>query len=144
MKRIVMVAMAALSVAGCTTAYQREGFTGGYSDSKITRDTFQINFQGNGYTSVATVRKYALFRCAEVTLENGYEYFFLVGGDRGGSASRLGNSYLEHAMISIQIRCGHGPAPEDAYDAREIIENLQMEVLGKKWTPKPPAPQGTK
>jgi hypothetical protein len=60
--------------AGCATPYQQKGIAGGYSDTRIGRDTVLISFKGNGYTSKERVQLYLLYRCAEVTRQYGYDY----------------------------------------------------------------------
>lgn len=72
---------AALGLAACSTAptpYQALGDNGGYSDQRIENDRFSVTFQGNSATPRDVVEEYALFRAAEVTLENGYDYFKVV------------------------------------------------------------------
>jgi len=65
-------------VSGCATGYQREGFTGGYTDMKLQDDIFKVGFRGNGYCGSERAENFALLRCAEVALENGYNYFIIV------------------------------------------------------------------
>jgi hypothetical protein len=70
-------------LAACVTAYQPLGATGGYEDKQLDNDTYQVAFYGNGNTPRPVVLKYFLHRCAELTLEKGYEYFeiFSTKGD---------------------------------------------------------------
>lgn len=65
-------------VSGCATGYQRQGLTGGYTDTKIQDDIFKVNFRGNSYCGLDRAENFALLRCAEVVLENGYKYFVIV------------------------------------------------------------------
>jgi len=44
---------------------------------KLADDTYRVSFFGNGYTSRPVVLKYFLYRCAELTLQQGYTYFEL-------------------------------------------------------------------
>jgi hypothetical protein len=73
--------LAAALLVGCSTPYTRDtwlspaGWLGGYSEERLDRRSFLVTFQGNGYTSSITVRKYFLRRCAELTRENGFRYF---------------------------------------------------------------------
>lgn len=64
-----------LCLAGCVTAYQPLGATGGYKDERLEDDTYRVSFYGNGKTPRPVVLKYFLYRCAELTLAHGYEYF---------------------------------------------------------------------
>ena len=86
MKRLLIAAAAALALAGCTTAtpyqpYQPGSFSasaGGFSEQRIGSDRFRITFAGNSLTSRETVERYLLFRSAEVTVAEGYDWFTLA------------------------------------------------------------------
>lgn len=71
-----------LCLAGCVTAYQPLGATGGYKDEKLEDDTYRVSFFGNGNTPRPVVLKYFLYRCAELTLEHTYEYFEIFNARR--------------------------------------------------------------
>jgi hypothetical protein len=74
------VAAAALAAAGCATAYRNDAassFTGGGFQGDGPGHLVRIGFSGNGYTSVETVRRYALFRAAEYAKAQGKPYFLL-------------------------------------------------------------------
>jgi hypothetical protein len=45
------VVVLATSIAGCATPYQAKSFSGGYTDTRISKDTVLVSFKGNGYTS---------------------------------------------------------------------------------------------
>lgn len=75
--------------SGCITPYQPNGFSGGYKDTRIGKNKFVVSFYGNGYTSNQTVQTYLLYRCAELTVKNGYDFFLISGGGVTGSTSRI-------------------------------------------------------
>ena len=62
----------------CTTPYQPVGWGGGYSNVQLDSNTIKVSFRGNGYTSRDTVENYLLYRCAETTVQHGYDYFMIV------------------------------------------------------------------
>lgn len=72
---------AACLIAGCATAYQPDGVSGGYSDKVLAGNTAQVTFRGNRLTTPATVDDFLLRRCAEVTLQDGYNYFVVAQKD---------------------------------------------------------------
>lgn len=140
-------------LAGCATPYQQRGFRGGYSDYRIDNNTFRVQFTGNAYTSREVVEIYAVYRCAEVTIEAGFDYFILVGegGEvyRGAAATpgiyqsryshgRFSSFYIPSQFIEftkygsfVTIKAFRGQKPQgesSAYDAREIIQNLSAKV----------------
>lgn len=90
MKRTI-VALAALALVACATTYKSRGLSGGFSETRLSETTFEVRFQGNGYTSRERVNQLLLRRCAELTLEAGRRYFEIVGSDQ---ESQLGSGGL--------------------------------------------------
>jgi hypothetical protein len=74
-KRILLPALAALTLGACATPYQKNFIGGGYSDKKIDESTYVVSFNGNGYASKERVWYFWIYRCAELTTEKGYAYF---------------------------------------------------------------------
>jgi len=73
---------------GCAaTKYQPEGFTGGYSESQLGDNIFQVSFRGNSYTGHEIESDFALLRSAELTLQNGFRYFVIVKSVKDSSVS---------------------------------------------------------
>jgi hypothetical protein len=71
-----LAAVAAASLlAACTTVYQPKGATGGYTDTRLTDNSYIVEFSGNGNTSKDAVWNYWLYRCADLTVQKGYAYF---------------------------------------------------------------------
>ncbi len=82
MKRALLFAAAALTLTACETATpyqpantQGDQVSGGYSDQQIEPDRWRVSFAGNDLTSRDTVEKYLLFRAAQLTLAQGYDWF---------------------------------------------------------------------
>src|SRR5450830_1494606 len=72
------ILLTAALLSGCTTAYGPRGFTGGYTETKIDDTTYRVAFNGNGRTARNMVWYYWIYRCAELTTQNGYEFFVLT------------------------------------------------------------------
>jgi hypothetical protein len=53
----------------------------GYTTQQIESNRFRISFRGNSLTTRQTVDTYMLYRAAEVTLQNGGDYFIIVNKD---------------------------------------------------------------
>lgn len=85
MKKILVIFM--LSLLGCATPYQSEGFAGGYSELQLSENVFKVSFHGNNATSVEKVTDYAILRCAEVTKAKGFRYFVIVNEQKYVSES---------------------------------------------------------
>lgn len=67
-----------IMLAGCATTYQKRGFSGGYSETRIDDNHYAVYFDGNGYASKDRVWYFWIYRCAQLTLEKGYTYFSLA------------------------------------------------------------------
>jgi hypothetical protein len=78
---LICFASGCLALVGCATSYQGKGLTGGYSDVRVDSNTFRVDFHGNAFTSRQTVETYLLRRCAELTVDAGYDYFVTLGSD---------------------------------------------------------------
>lgn len=93
MKGLLIVGLT-IFIMGCATAYQKSGFRGGYSETQLDENVFNISFTGNGYTTRERVTDFTLLRSAELTLENGYIYFAVVDT----------NSYTENSTYTTPTR----------------------------------------
>lgn len=122
----------AMLLVSCATSYQPNGFSGGYSDMKVGKDMYQVSFSGNGYTHSQTVQEFFLRRCADLTIEQGYDYFSLVNQESGATqdiATVNGNisSSTKHERNGIIKLFKEGTQPQVSYDAREILKRFQDE-----------------
>lgn len=78
---LVALALTGLGLAGCETAtpYQplQHGsqVSGGFTDQRLDADHYRVSFKGNDLTSRQTVESYLLYRAAELTVAQGYDWF---------------------------------------------------------------------
>lgn len=77
--RIALGMAGALALAACTTPYQPKGSMGGFTDRKLGAGHYSVEFTGNGHTSAALVANMFLYRCAELTVQDGYDVFRSAG-----------------------------------------------------------------
>jgi hypothetical protein len=122
----MIVLSAAFLVAGCTTAYQPDGVSGGYSE-KLQGSTAQVSFRGNGLTTPDALHSFVLRRCAEVTLQDGYSYFVLVHTEVPiEGTDKLYSMKVETATIEMY----QGIKPQNearAYDAASLMRTVLAE-----------------
>lgn len=87
MRRLSTAFAIALLVTSCAptpTPYQpyrshsAGGIHGGYSEEKLGRDEVRVRFHGNSMTSRDRVEGYMLYRAAELTLQNGFDWFMVM------------------------------------------------------------------
>lgn len=72
------VAVLALALGGCASPYGPQGITGGFREQQLAPNSYRISYNGNGHTQEEQVVNYWLYRCAELTIQNGYSYFGMV------------------------------------------------------------------
>jgi hypothetical protein len=76
--------VAALGLAACETAtpyqplHRGSPVAGGFTDQRLDADHFGVSFRGNTDTPRATVESYLLYRAAEITVAQGYDWFETV------------------------------------------------------------------
>jgi hypothetical protein len=82
-----IVTIVSLGLAACVTPspyapYECKGPLKkcvGYSQVKLASDTYQVRFEGAASADTrARIEDYTLLRCAELTLESGFEYFVVM------------------------------------------------------------------
>ncbi|MDP3173959.1 MAG: hypothetical protein Q8M88_05955 [Phenylobacterium sp.] len=80
-----LVLAAGLAACATPTPYQPnvpgQAASGGYSEVRIEPNRWRVNFSGNSLTSRETVEGYLLFRAAELTLQQGDDWFAIVQRD---------------------------------------------------------------
>jgi hypothetical protein len=80
---VVALALAA-GLAACATAtpYQPnvrgQSVSGGFSEQRIEGDRWRVTFAGNTLTGRETVEGYLLYRAAELTRDQGFDWFSIV------------------------------------------------------------------
>ncbi len=84
LRLIAAVSGAATLLAACggPTPYQSAGAGSyGYEETAIESDRYLVSFNGNSMTERETVETFLLLRAAELTVERGYDHFFVVRRD---------------------------------------------------------------
>ncbi|MEE2565306.1 CC0125/CC1285 family lipoprotein [Hyphobacterium marinum] len=121
MTRTFVAGAALIALAACAspTPYQQAGTPGGYGfeQSQIEYDRYRISFSGNSLTDRDTVETYLLYRAAELTLENGYDYFWVT----------------ERATDEDTRRYGTGPDYYGPWRARGFFVNYRYYHPAHGW-----------
>jgi hypothetical protein len=83
LRAIALLGLAALAACSTPTPYRQAATLNddGYTTQQIESNRFRISFRGNSLTARQTVDTYMLYRAAEVTLQNGGDYFIVVNKD---------------------------------------------------------------
>lgn len=79
-----------MGLAACVTPtpYQPappDGF--GYSEVRLDQNKYRVSFRGNALTKRETVEDYLLYRAAELTMQNGFTHFLIIGRDTEAKTS---------------------------------------------------------
>lgn len=155
MKYFVKIIICAGLLAGCASTSKNGNFGPaygsdfGYRNTQIQKDHFRINYTSrDAYQS----RDFALLRAAQITKNEGYTHFKIIGGDyydngpniiSAGIGIGLGGRYNRSdigigvnditraveghkATETIEVRLLTNPSPNDpdVYDAQSIIRNI--------------------
>ncbi|HAS6480855.1 TPA: hypothetical protein GRR64_25395 [Vibrio parahaemolyticus] len=100
-KNFLVGATILLSLGGCATAYQNQGFTGGYSETQLDENVFVVSFEGNGYTSKKRAAAFTMLRSAELTVSNGYEFFTIIDSDSYTTKSTYITPTTSHTTANV-------------------------------------------
>ena len=65
MRMPVLVLVTVIGLTSCATGYQKQGFTGGFDETRLDRNIYRVAFKGNGFTSQERAADLVLLRCAE-------------------------------------------------------------------------------
>ncbi|MCB2096825.1 MAG: hypothetical protein KDE05_04270 [Parvularculaceae bacterium] len=110
MFRTVIAAGLALFLAACATSTPYGPATGdnpyGFSDQRIENNRFRIVFRGNSATTRETVETYLLYRAAELTVQNGFDYFVVTEQD-----TEANKRYSSSPNPAFYGRYGYGYGP---------------------------------
>ena len=152
----LVAGLLAACAAGMPTPYQPLQPDGGFNEQKIENNRYRITFVGNTLTPREDVENYLLFRIAELTLSQGYDYFVLSKDDTEANTTYLQaitgydtfdpffprmwphstfatgtampiTNYIAQAL-AVMFK-GAKPATEiNAYDARDVQTSLAARV----------------
>ncbi|SMO35307.1 hypothetical protein SAMN06265219_101206 [Gracilimonas mengyeensis] len=90
---VLSVSIISFLLVSCGTPYQALDFWGhGFSERKLSEQSYLVSFSGNESTSAIEVQNLLLRRCAELTLSEGYNYFLILDEK---SDKKTSLSYIE-------------------------------------------------
>lgn len=134
-----------LVFAGCVSPYKRQAglsLFGGYKEESLAPDVYRVSFHGNGYTSLDRVRLCVMYRCAELTLEKGCDYYQELDDEQIKSSfptlvvsrgNTFGNPSSHHTVAIIRVIKGERPdgAPT-IRTAREVKAEIEPVLFPRK------------
>lgn len=131
--------MGAAVMSGCATPtpYHAASLTDpahfdGYHETRLEPERWRVVFAGNSLTSRETVETYLLYRAAELTLDNGYDWFQAVERDTEAHVTLSvrepsgvwGPGWEPHWRYAYGVRAGWRAwdrhSPEPAFDVQRV------------------------
>jgi hypothetical protein len=123
-----------IATARCGVVYKPAPFwgAGGYSSTDIDATTVKVSYLTARTADVITARNYALYRCAELTLERGYDRFIVLKDDASSIGGPYG--YTTGATFVIQLYKGEAGIERttgkggQAYEAKALKTHLEPRI----------------
>lgn len=150
----IFMTLGACASAGPDAYGPADGDGFGYAEQAIENDRYRVVYRGSAGSSPERVEDLALRRAAELTLENGFDWFRVAGravsgeerggvsvgaglgsggsvGRRssvgvgvGGDLGRFGSREYFTVRLEVLMSAGAAPTDVDAYDARGVLSRL--------------------
>ncbi len=100
MRALALFALA-IGLAGCMagTPYKPADDRYGFRETKIEDDRYRVTFAGNNSTSRETVETYLLYRAAELTVDNGADYFRIADRDTEAKTEYFGSGVAGSTLL---------------------------------------------
>lgn len=127
---------AAFGLTGCGVIYEptTSWNYNGYSSTDLDATTVDVRFSNSRGALASTVRDLAMYRCAEITLERGFQGFIVLSGR--AFASTAGKVLIAEADIRMRMFSGSALRMKQAlqdtkvqvYEAAELLRRLEVVV----------------
>ena len=154
MAAVVAAIGLSLGLAACETVTPYQPLqpgtkvSGGYTDQKLDSDHFTVTFKGNTDTPRATVESYLLYRAAEITVAQGYDWFETVSR----STDRTDSTWVDPSTVratpgvasgltgASTVRAGGwgGWGPYGGFDVTTVQQYSATAEIALRHGPKPP------
>ena len=142
---IAYVVLGVLILSGCVSPYKRlAGISlfGGFKDEELSSGIYRVSFYGNGYTSLDRARLCVMYRCAELTLEKGCDYYQELDDEQIKSSlptlivspgGTFGAPNSHHVVSVIRVFKGDRPAGDStAKSASAVKAEIEPVLFPKK------------
>ena len=129
--KTVFMPVVLLACLGCQTDYHRMGFGmysyDGYDDTRLRYNVYGIRYFGNEFTSQSRVSGLSMMRAAEITLENGFNYFVVLRSRPPEFQRAYYTVYSTSVMAIACFRKEPTHLPE-YHDARKLFCELATQL----------------
>ena len=119
MKKLLAFLFMLSLLVSCGSAYHpKEGSGSGYSEMNLGNDMYKVTFQGNSIIDSDTVYNYFLRRCAELTVERGFDYFAFID-QSDASKTRIENPSIDTYPYNYRSNRRYYQYPTPSYTITE-------------------------
>jgi len=139
--RTLLLLIIVLMLTGCATGYGPQGMTGGYKERKLDEGRYIVSFFGNGHTTEQLVWNFWLYRCAELTSQNGYDFFEILPSANHALGNENENAYQFTMIPSTLEFASEGGVKPVAYTTYTITTYSSKAIVQMY---KNPVPQSAK
>jgi hypothetical protein len=133
MRKAITAAVATVLLTACAPVYQERPLWGapGYSSKDINANTVSVNYMV-GRSNEEAAKTYALYRCAEITAERGFDWFRVKEGSGGATFG----AFTSSASFTYVIEMFKGPIPPTEqhirtaklYIAKDVLTQLEPQI----------------
>ena len=147
--KLIAALVVSLSVTACATSYGPSVMgSGGYKDARLDENTFTINTSSTWQVETEQeLMNMALRRAAELTQQNGFDYFVIVNADQSSTSAAMlmpgqttyravGNTVqatgtpalfapIHYPKAGLTVKAFKGTKPAEnpyAYDAASVLK----------------------
>jgi len=115
MKKALIAIVIPYLITGCATTYHQKNLFGGYYEQKIEEGIYNVGFDSNFFTSGLTIENYINYRCAEIVIKEGYNYFLINSIEHKQPQPR--------SLVSMKMYKDK-PSIDNVRDANQILNNI--------------------
>ncbi len=130
MRKIRSIIILSLLLSGCATgpfgetAYKPNGLAGGYSETHLDKNIFEVSFWANENTTLERINDFTLLRSAELTVDNGYKYFIITSTH--STSAYLSSEYKKPRRQDSIVCLMEKPKHYDVYDASFLLKSIKQ------------------
>jgi len=115
-----------LIITSCSpTPYMKLTLNEGYSETQLDTNVYKVIFKGNSYTEIDITSDFLLLRCAEVTLENGFQYFSRAEDNQYNNNLPSKNMVVSEPRSISTIICYKKKQKIFTYNAKFIVKSIR-------------------
>ena len=96
---------AILFILGCASSYGPKGAMGGYEESSVGENMIEVRFYGNQHTTKEKMIQMLFYRCAELTLNKGFDSFVVLQ-DQSYSVETTNNPTIDKPFETRESMSG--------------------------------------